>query len=469
MRDLIQTVGDLLSRAPASDDESPAFRPASAWLLVCLMRQLVRQRWLVRIIDERLTPKWDEGEEDGDVPGLEGWTYDFHGRGCCLSSAGEILDVDFHGDEGTTIDPYFFATRLHSLSAPGVPEVRLMALLPGRDLVVSAIRELQNQGLLRHPTSEHVFRLPPELEALAEAAETLDLGSRQAREQSFVLLGDFEALDDSTFAARAREAREARKQWLLARTTAPTSAGDALAALQELLPPDAFVQACARVLSGPISSAMGDAIERLDTLPGVAGGPAVFALLQRLSPEEHHPYSLHAAASYLLRRQFERERVLAVVLAFARVDKVKGYGGNPFDGDFALLALEHAPEHALELVRRALRSSVPYCRMRIATVLCVLDTPWTQRELSAALQERAASDAGDSKYLQLALARSQSPWARAIAARWGRQQPPPATAEIGFTHEEVMAANADSWFDAELEKARAWVQRTRIQTPHEPG
>lgn len=465
--DLIQTIGGLLSRAPVSGDESPAFRPASAWLLVCLMRQLVRQRWLVKVIDERLMAKWDEGEEEGEVPGLPGWTYDFHGRGCCLSSAGEILDVDFHGDEGTTIDPYFFATRLFSLKAPGFPEVRLMALLPGRDLVVSAIRELQIQGLLKHPTSEHVFRLPLELDALADAADTLDFEAPQARERSLVLLGDFEALEGSVFEERALAAREARKEWLLARTTAPTSAGDAFTALQGLLSPDAFIQACERVLSGPISSVVGAALERLDTLPGDASCPAVFALLQRMAPEEHHPYSLHAAASYLLRRRFERERVLDAVLAFARVDKVKGYGGNPYAGEFALLALEYAPEYALELVRGALRSSVPMARTQIASVLCAMDAPWCQRELSAALQERTSSDPSDSKVLALALARSQSEWARAVAARWTRQQRLPATSEVGFTNEEVLAANADGWFEHELKKARDWVQRRRIQTPNE--
>ncbi|NVJ20040.1 hypothetical protein HUW62_02145 [Myxococcus sp. AM011] len=473
MSDLIQAIGVLLSGAPASRVDAPAFRPDSAWLLVCLMRQLVRQRWLVRIVEERLTTKRDaaddedEDEDSGDVPGLAGWSYEFHGRGCCLSSEDEILDVDFHGDEGATIDPYFFATRIFSLKAPGLPEARLAALLPGRDLVVSGIRELQAQGLLRHPPSEHVFRLPPALEALADAAGTLDFDAPDARERSFLWLGDFEALDSSVFAERVLAVREARREWLLARATVPSLAGDALAALQGLVSPDAFVVTCERVLSGPISSAMGAAIERLDALPGNASCPAVFSLLQRMSPEEHHPYSLHAAAAYLLRRQFERERVLAAVLAFARVDKVKGYGGNPYAGEFALLALEYAPEHALELVRRALRSSVPMARMRVSTVLCALDAPWSQRELSAALQSSTSSDRGDAKYLQLALARSQSEWARAVAARWGRQQPPPATSEFGFTHEEVMEANADGWFEHELAKARDWVQRRRIQTPNE--
>src|SRR5215217_7854351 len=341
MSDLIQAIGALLSGAPASRVDAPAFRPDSAWLLVCLMRQLVRQRWLVRVVEERLTPKRDaaddEDEDSGEVPGLAGWSYEFHGRGCCLSSADELLDVDFHGDEGATIDPYFFATRIFSLKAPGLPEARLAALLPGRDLVVSGIRELQAQGLLRHP---------PALEALADAAGALDLEAPDARERSFLLLGDFEALDSSVFAERVLAVREARGEWLLARATVPSLAGDALAALQGLVSPDAFVLTCERVLSGPISSAMGAAIERLDALPGNASCPAVFSLLQRMSAEEHHPYSLHVAASYLLRRDFERERVLAAVLAFARVDKVKGYGGNPYAGEFALLALEYAPEHA---------------------------------------------------------------------------------------------------------------------------
>lgn len=471
MKDLIPTIGDLLSGAPASRVGAPSFRPDSAWLLVCLMRQLVRQRWLVRIVEERLTAKRDaaedEDEDSGEVPGLAGWRYEFHGRGCCLFSADEMLDVDFHGDEGATIDPYFFAMRIFSLKTPGLPEARLAALLPGKHLVMSGIRELQAQGLLRHPPSEHVFRLPPALEALADAADSLDLGTPGARERSFLLLGDFEVLDSRVSSERALAVREARREWLLARVTIPSLADEALGALQGLMSPDAFVLTCERALSGPISSAMGAAIERLDALPGSASAPAVFALLQRMLPEEHHPYSLHAAAAYLLRRHFERERVLEAVLAFARVDQVKGYGGNPYAGDFALLALEHAPEHALELVRRALRSSVPLARMRVASVLCVLDTPWSQRELSAALRASTSSDPGDAKYIQLALARSQSEWARAVAARWGRQQPPPETSEVGFTHEEVLEATADTLFERELVNARDWLQHRRLPTPNE--
>jgi hypothetical protein len=172
---------------------------------------------------------------------------------------------------------------------------------------------------------------------------------------------------------------------------------------------------------------------------------------------------MHAAATYLLKRNLERERVLAAMLAFARVDPVKGYRGNPYIGDFALLALEHAHEHALELVRLALRSSVPAARKLITAVLFVLDRPWCHHELAAALQE-AEREPG-TLLMAEALSRSQSDLAHAIAARWRREHPLPPSEGPGFTWAEVEDANASGWFDAEVERARKWVERAGARVP----
>jgi hypothetical protein len=151
------------------------------------------------------------------------------------------------------------------------------------------------------------------------------------------------------------------------------------------------------------------------------------------------------------------------MLAFARVDPVKGYRGNPYIGDFALLALEHAHEHALELVRLALRSSVPAARKLITAVLFVLDRPWCHHELAAALQE-AEREPGALMMVE-ALSRSRSDLAHAIAARWRREHPLPPSEGPGFTWVEVEDANASGWFDAEVEKAREWVERAGARVP----
>jgi hypothetical protein len=49
----------------------------------------------------------------------------------------------------------------------------------------------------------------------------------------------------------------------------------------------------------------------------------------------------------------------------------------------ALLALEHAPDHALELVRSALRWEVPLIRTDMIAILEGIDQPWCARELHA--------------------------------------------------------------------------------------
>ncbi|MCP3101048.1 hypothetical protein LZ198_19415 [Myxococcus sp. K15C18031901] len=461
---------------PAHGEDGASLRPEAAWLLVCLMRQLVRQRWLVRVLEERvLRCRFGEGrdlvdgleddEDSGDVPGLAGWRFNFHGRGCCLKGPGELVDVDAYGDAGATIDPYFFTARLFSLASPGFPEARLEALLPGRELVVQVIRELQVDGLLTHPESDHVFRLPPELEALADAADALTVDEGAARERVALLLGDYELLEGHRFADRAWANREARQEWLLERALGSRASSEAFDALRPLLSPEVFLDTCVRAIEGPLSAATTAAIEQLEQQPGADGADAVLRLTGRMSPLEHHPYPLIVAARYLLRRGVERERVVATTLDFARAEVVPGFNGNPFDAEFALLALEQMPDHSLGLVRGALRSSTPLARQQMAAALSVLDAPWCQRELISALGDPACEDLEGQKFLQLALARSQSEWARAVASRWARRRPPLPSLEAGFTEEEVEEANADWWFEQNLEMARAWARRTRVQTP----
>ena len=461
--------------------ESSLLRPEAAWLLVCLMRQLARQRWLVRVVEERvLQCRFGEGldfveglevdEDSGGVPGLPGWRFDFHGRGCRLTGPGEVLDVDAYGDAGATIDPYFFTGRLFSLASPGFPEVRLMALLPGASLVAQVIRELQVEGFLTHRESDHVFRLPPELEALAEAAGALESGAREARERMALLLGDFELLGGREFADRAWANREARLGWLIERASVSSASDEAFATLRPLLSPEVFVRTCVRVIEGPPSRAVAAAIEHLDPLePGPEVSEVVLGLLRRVSPAEHHPGPVLAAARFLLRRGVERERVLPVFLAFARAEKVPGFSGNPLGAEFAFVAMEYVPEHALELVRRALRSSTPIVRTEMAAVLCLLDQPWGQRELISALQDPESKGLDGQRHLQLALARSRSEWARAVAARWLRQRPPLPTAKFGYSPEEVLEANAEDWFEQQLEEQRAWVERMKVRIPEGVG
>ncbi|MFP2907490.1 DUF6896 domain-containing protein [Pyxidicoccus sp. 3LFB2] len=465
-RKLEAEVRAVVSEAPAPTSEAllqegEAPSVAHAWLLLCLIRQVSRQRWVMQMVKERIHGR-DVDEEEGDVPGYAGWRYNFHGIGCCFEGPGELIDVDFHDEEGASIDAYFFAQRIESLTEPELPEARLQALLPGVSLLAAAIDDLRAVGLFGQPQRQNVIRLPARLEELAETAVALDLSGDEATAQCLAHLRDFEALAErpggAVFQAKAEAVRQARRTWLLAHAGSPWTAGDALEALESLSTDEEQVRACTRLIEhGPVSSATAEAVNRLDRMPGAAGRDAVLRLaLERLSAAEHHPYPMHAAAHYLLKRGIERERVIEAMLAFARVDPVKGYGGNPFIGEFALLALEHAHEHARELVRLALRSSVPAERQRITAVLFVLDRPWCHHELAAALQGMGREPGAMA--LVVALSRSRSDLARAMAARWRRENPLPPSEGPGFTWDEVEEENAASWLDHELTKATKWVE-----------
>lgn len=472
-RGLSVAVRDVVAGAPAPTVQELLSRDvlpvAHGWLLLCLLRQVSRQRWLVRMVDERIRGRGLE-EDEGDVPGYAGWRYDFHGSGCRFEGPGEMVDVDFHGDGGASIDTYFFVWRIESLKAPELPEARLRELLPGESLMVAGLDDLLE--LFGHPRKQNVFRLPPDLEALAEAAAMLDLSGEEATAWCLAHLGDFEALSSrpggEVFQEKAQAARRARRDWLLSLSGEPGIAGEALEALGALTTREEQVAACLRVIEGPVSSATGSAVEWLDALPGDAGSEAVLRLVvERLSADEHHPFPMHAAARYLLPRGIQRERVVEAMLAFARKNPVKGYGGNPYIGDFALLALEYSHEHARELVRLALRSSVPMARQTITAVLFLLDRPWCHHELAAALQETDREPGALA--LVVALSRSRSDLARAIAARWRQQHPLSDSEGPGFTWDEVEEQNAAEWLDQELESAREWVARVGASVPDSLG
>lgn len=405
-------------------------QPWFGWLLLCLMRQIPRQQWLVRIVHERLhtAPR-----DSSDVPGLPGWTYYFHGIGCCLKSPdGEAIDVDFHDEQGFTIDPYFFARRVFSLENPPFPEARLQVLLPTVDLIAHAIRELVDADELLRPIDEyhHAFRLAEDLEARAVAPAHIDFDAPDEQYRWAMHIGDFEAVAAfrAEFDSLAQDARTWRIRWLLQVLQSEHSPHAALGPLAHLLAPEDFVDVCKTILEcGPIGPLTGRTIETLDALEGNLGADAVVALLPRLDPEEHHPFTAVRAANYLLQRDLAKEQALEVVFAFGRIEKVKGYIGNPFGADFANLAIQYAPDRCLELVRKALNDSTPITRLTILSTLSSLDQPWCHGEIALALQGK--DDPDDAAPFLEVLMESNSTAAREIAERWSKAHPPKASEE----------------------------------------
>lgn len=382
---LVEAVLDAFSEAPIERAQQRRARspvePWHAWLLAALVRQLWRQAWMVKVIEEH---GLRELGGRGEIPGLPGHHFWFHGMGCCFTLPyGEVLDVDFWDDDGLTIDPHFFARRLWSIAQPAVVEAHVRDLLPSEKLCVLALKQLQAKRLLWHDASEHVFRLPRQLETLAPAAP--DFAREETRALWFHHLGDFEA---PLLSAHMRAAGLSAYRAYLLRCL--ETEATALTPLIDCVPREVLLKAVEAILAGPITPHTGALVETLE-LHSLPISSALLNVAARLDPSEHYPYPALAVICSLFRRKLEVELATRLLLSFARIERVPGFSGNPFLGSFAVLALEYAPRHALALLRRALRSNIPIVRLEAASALVVLAHPWCIDELTQALADPSTS------------------------------------------------------------------------------
>jgi hypothetical protein len=208
---------------------------------------------------------------------------------------------------------------------------------------------------------------------------------------------------------------------------------------------------------------VGRLVEQLDAREDLPFCDAVSGLFAHLDHERHHPFAAHAAVRYHLRRGARLADARRVLLRFARVRQVEGYKGNPFIGSFAVLAMEHDVTRgdALELVRLALRSTVPIARREVAAALVVVDAEWCAEELMLALADQPSGGWADTAELRCALARVSHPSGRRVAERWFRAHGAPPHRGPGFSWDEVAEANRDAFFDGEVERARPRIEPLR--------
>lgn len=133
------------------------------WTLVCLCRHVRRQKWVGYIVETKLKGDLsllgragamghpEEIPQSGAVPDEPGWSYYFHGRGCCLTHQkdGVSIDVDFD-DQGSTerIDRFFYSTFLEELKHPELPEQQLRRKAPLQHAWQANISVLVSAGCL---------------------------------------------------------------------------------------------------------------------------------------------------------------------------------------------------------------------------------------------------------------------------------------------------------------------------------
>ncbi|TMQ33381.1 MAG: hypothetical protein E6K70_13390 [Planctomycetota bacterium] len=455
--------------------------PWDTWTLIGLTRHRERQFWVAEIIRNRLRGapadlaaigafgQPDGVPQSGPVPGMPEWEYYFHGRGCCISHKvdGDAIDVDFWDDSADYFDTFFYKNYLESLRRPEPPEQRLRELHPSARAVTIAITDLLAAGALTPlPGSDsHPYRLADEVTAVADdiASFCTAWPHPDRRVWLAALIGDWLAADDAAAgrpeltavtgpsAARCREIRWHR----LRRELGEQYRGaDALQALADLGPP-----------SGLISAAL-DVIGQQDDPRWCA---RVHKLFSRVDPAGQipQPHIWITSLKFLLRHGHGTAELITSLAKAGRTEV----------GEAVLLSLEHAPELALPLIRKALLDDVPIDRTQVAAILALIKAPWSQRELLGALEgSRNQEKTAD---VRAALLESGDEEAQKTVLAWEARNPHEnetgSYLEIGgrrlgpfYTFGELSLKNRASRIRYEMDKLHDRVMKLKDIVPPEP-
>jgi hypothetical protein len=400
---------------------APAPSPWLVWPFLALLRHLPRQRRVGAIVRDRLPggggflddsasySGHTERPRRGIVPGLPGFRYDFHGRGCRVTdeATDETIDVDFYEGSSDYFDPYFVIEYLASLRHPEPIEARVIALHPRLETLTLAFDSLLAAGLLvRHPR-HHVFRLADAALASIAAASALTerWNDAVARPWIAAALGDWPLVaelvpGDESLRQRARRTVAERVADLEISLEAPARGAHALLALAAVSTADQLRCYLTTRLQAPPYLHADTALDLIDEHLEIDLRPELRALISRLSPEPD-THLIARAARLLLDRGEPPAEVMPVLRRCASAAEVPHSESNGCLADLAFIALEYAPEEALSLVRAALRASFPLAWGEAAAALMIFATPWAVRELESALESAFCED--QARDLQAAL------------------------------------------------------------------
>ncbi len=228
----------------------------------------------------------------------------------------------------------------------------------------------------------------------------------------------------------------------------------ALAGLDDLGVED-LSQFLKQALRGPPSGTTSAALAILRRENDSVWCPEVKALLRRLDPsgQPPHPYLYNECHAFLFANANHRPELAATLSA----------AGGSGVGDAALLALEHAPELALPLLRRALRSEVPCCRTTAAAVLALVDQPWSRRELLDVLSE--SDDQEKTADARAALLETRDPESHRAAQAWEQRNPHEPEPGPWISMAEMMLRDRPARVRYEMEKLHDRVMKVRDRVP----
>lgn len=373
--------------------------PWSVWLLLSLALHRDRQQFVLESMQFRLGGDANElahlgslGHPDGPTVGLvprdTEWEYRFHGRGCAMTSrlSGEYLDVDFLDETADWITPYFYVNYLESLSRPTFVEARVRELYPTAETVELGIAELQELGLLVRHETDRVFKLAFDWRPYCEVLDELKSQWHLERVKILVATAVSDWFMLKSEKDRANECTNARRQRLLqlCRSSKLDLEVNALQALADFDYPEVDNE-LKRVLVGPADRRMSRAVQIIKEKQLAAAYAETLAELSgRVDPNGPvpAPYIWSTVAELLLNLKSNANLQNSFL-------KIQSHGLS----DAAILAMEFNLPCASILVRRALRSTIPYNRIQIASALAIIDLPWCHTELKSVLDETTDQEA----------------------------------------------------------------------------
>jgi hypothetical protein len=486
---------DLVSALQRLPEQGALPSPWETWTLIGLARHRARQFWVAAIIQTRLrgapSDLADGGAlghpegipQLGPVPGMPEWEYYFHGRGCCITHKvdGDQIDVDFYGDSAEYFDTFFYKNYLDSLRAPEQPEQRLRELHPSARAITLSIADLLKAGALTplDGRDEHPYRLGDEAVEAIDAIESFcsEWADPEERVWLAALIGDWLGADKAAAgrpeltAMTAPRAEQCRKLWLQrlrSDVDVPFTGADALQALADLRAPD-LDELLGNALNGPPSGKISAALDVIGKLDDPTWCPRLFDLCSRIDPagELPQPHIWMTALKFMLRHGHRKAEVIA---ALTRADRTE-------IGEAVLLALEHAPELALPLIRKGLLAEVPMDRTSVASILALINSSWSKRELLGALE--ASDDQEKTADARAALLETGDQECEKAVLAWEEQNPHEnetgSYLEINgrklgpfYSFSEISLKNRASRIKYEMDKLYERVRKTRSVEPPEP-
>lgn len=370
------------------------------WTLLGLVRHRDRQQFVADTITHRLGADLEALAEfsmmllpdypgRGVVPGESDWEYYFHERGCCFTNrgSGEVIDVDFLDSTADWIVSSYYEDYLASLRTPSFVEERVIGLHPSYKTVAVDINGLLDAELLHSQGQNHSLCLTFDHRPLAKLVSALEASWHDDSVRTLVAaaVGDWPLLEtlplEDHVATKVRinmkASQEARGKMILDESHPDIFEPLPLRALAEA---DFFALRgiLEAALYGSASPSVSEALEIVGEMDVSTWHVQLERLLNRIDPNSRVP----APSNWI--------RALELLLKQGKghdfADRLPLIESHVL-GEAALLALEHLPHMAVDLFRRALRSTVPLNRITAAAALALLDQPWCHDELATVLEE----------------------------------------------------------------------------------